>query len=498
MPAPMPASTISDIVTVISAEGRIRYQSPSVTLALGYEPPEMLDHSVFDYIEPEDRPAVLAACTAGMTYPGTTRTAEFRFRHRDGSWRWLEAVGRATRTDHGDLVGIINSRDVTERRILTEQLRQSQRMEAVGQLAGGVAHDFNNILTIMAGHCEVLRRRVPDDPTTRRSVDMIQRAVERGAGIAAQLLAFSRKQTLEPKVLDFNAVVVETGNMLSRLIGEHVRVSHDLDPDLGFIHADPSQLEQVIMNLVLNARDAMPRGGRLILETRRVDVKDGSQEWSAELGAGSWCMLAVHDTGVGMAPDTVARVFEPFFTTKAVGKGTGLGLSTVYGIVRQSGGQIAVESTPGTGSTFRVFLSRLAGSAIDTARDHDVPATPRGRGETLLFVEDEPDVRSLGRQALEASGYTVLDAGDGAEGLRIAESHPGPISLVVTDVVMPELNGRELVTRLRLTRPDIKVLYMSGYIDDSLLDDDAIENAGLLRKPFGPSALASRVHDILS
>ncbi len=488
----------SDIVTVISAEGRIRYQSPSVTLLLGYEPAEMLDHSVFDYIELEDRPAVLAACTAGMTHPGTTRTAEFRFRHRDGSWRWLEAVGRATRTDDGDLVGIINSRDVTERRILTEQLRQSQRMEAVGQLAGGVAHDFNNILTIMAGHCEVLRRRAPDDPTTRRSVDTIQRAVERGAGIAAQLLAFSRKQTLEPKVLDFNAVVVETGNMLSRLIGEHVRVSHDLDPDLGFIHADPSQLEQVIMNLVLNARDAMPRGGRLTLETRRVDVKDASQEWSAELGAGSWCMLAVHDTGVGMAPDTVARVFEPFFTTKAVGKGTGLGLSTVYGIVRQSGGQIAVESTPGTGSTFRVFLPRLAGSAIDTARDHDVPAAPRGRGETLLFVEDEPEVRSLGRQALEASGYAVLEAGDGAEGLRIAESHPGPISLVVTDVVMPELNGRELVTRLRLTRPEIKVLYMSGYIDDNVLDDDALENAGLLRKPFGPSALASRVHDILS
>jgi CheY-like chemotaxis protein len=199
-----------------------------------------------------------------------------------------------------------------------------------------------------------------------------------------------------------------------------------------------------------------------------------------------------------MAPDTVVRVFEPFFTTKAIGKGTGLGLSTVYGIVRQSGGQIGVESTPGSGSTFRVFLPRLAGSANVAAPDPDAPAAPRGRGETLLFVEDEPDVRSLGRQALEASGYTVLEAGDGAEGLRLAEGHPGPINLVVTDVVMPELNGHELVTRLRRTRPEIKVLYMSGYIDDTALDQDALENAGLLRKPFGPTTLASRVHEILS
>jgi two-component system, cell cycle sensor histidine kinase and response regulator CckA len=485
----------SDIVTVLTTDGTIRYQSPSVTRVLGYDQHELLGQRIFEYIDREDFPAVIDACTAGLSCPGTTHTAEFRFRHRDGSWKWLESVGHATRDETGELIGIVNSRDVSDRRTLAEQLRQSQRMEAIGQLAGGVAHDFNNILTIVTGHSELVLRKLASNPSVRRSVDVIWQAAERGAKLTHQLLAFSRKQLLQTKVLDLNESVKQIERMLRRLIGEHIALKSELAPDLGLVRADPGQIEQVIMNLALNARDAMPSGGRLIIETHWVDVKAGSSGLPAEVTPGEWVVLTVTDTGVGMAPETLARVFEPFFTTKDIGKGTGLGLATVYGIVKQSEGHIDVASTPGAGSRFRVFLPRLAQAALDTTEPQERRVV-RGT-ETVLLVEDERDVRTIGREILEECGYTVLEATDGADALRVANAHAGTIDIVVTDVVMPELNGPELVTHLRRTRPATKVLYISGYTEDYLAGETALDRTHLLRKPFRGSVLARTVRDML-
>jgi len=375
-----------------------------------------------------------------------------------------------------------------------DQLVQAQKMEAVGRLAGGVAHDFNNLLTVIRGRGQMLLQRLAPDDRLRRHVELIDHTAERAAGLTKQLLAFSRKQVLQPSVLDLNAIAAGTEKMLRRLIGEDIDLVTVLDPTLGRVKADPSQVEQVILNLVVNARDAMPQGGRLTIETQKVELDEAYARWHPGVRPGRYVMLAVSDTGVGMDAETQARLFEPFFTTKGPGKGTGLGLATVYGIVKQSGGNIFVYSEAGRGATFKVYLPRVDEPA-EAIEPGPLPGvTPRG-SETVLLVEDEEGLRDLAREVLEGQGYTVLEARHPGEALLMSERHEGPIHLMLTDVVMPGMSGRALADRLVPTRPPMKVLYMSGYTDDAIVHHGVLEQGvAFVEKPFTP---ARKVREVL-
>ncbi len=399
--------------------------------------------------------------------------------------------------EDGHLVRVWGTqRDVTDQRHLEEQFRQSQKMEAVGQLAGGIAHDFNNLLTAILGNTQLLLRELPPGDSKRGDVEEIRKASERAASLTRQLLAYSRRQMLQPVVLDLNVVVAEMDKLLRRLIGEHIALVTVLAPDLGRVKADPNQLEQVIVNLAVNARDAMPEGGKLTIETANVDLDEGFAQ--AHLGSvpGAYAMLAVTDTGSGMDATVRAHLFEPFFTTKEVGKGTGLGLATVYGIVKQSDGYISVYSEPGHGSSFKIYLPRIATPARAAAGPQK--GGPARGTETVLVVEDEPAVLSLSRRALEAQGYVVLAASDAAAALRVVERHGGMIHLLLTDVVMPGLSGRELADQLAGQRPGIRVLYMSGYPGDAVVQHGTLPTgSAFLQKPFSPDGLARKVRDVL-
>jgi len=387
-------------------------------------------------------------------------------------------------------------RDVTEQRHLEEQFRQSQKMEAVGQLAGGIAHDFNNLLTAILGNTQLLLRDLPPGDSKRGDVEEIRKASERAASLTRQLLAYSRRQMLQPEVLDLNVVVAEMDRMLRRLIGEHIALVTVLAPDLGRVRADPNQIEQVIVNLAVNARDAMPDGGKLMIETANLTLDESFAQ--AHLGsvAGEYALLAVTDTGTGMDATVRAHVFEPFFTTKEVGKGTGLGLATVYGIVKQSGGYISVYSEVGHGSTFKIYLPRIVATA-DAVGSVQKGGPTRGT-ETVLVVEDEPAVLQLSQRALEAQGYVVLAASDPPAALRVVERHGGTIHLLLTDVVMPTMSGAELAERLVAQRPGIRVLYMSGYPGDAVVQHGALPSgSAFLQKPFSPDGLSRKVRDVL-
>src|SRR5205809_3987276 len=394
-------------------------------------------------------------------------------------------------------VGIERKRAEEALRQSEERLRQAQKMEAVGRLAGGVAHDFNNLLTVITSYSDLLLEDLgPDDPK-RDDVGQIRQAAEGAAALTRQLLAFSRQQVLEPKVLDLKATVAATEKLLKRLIGEDVQLTTFLAPDLGVVKADPGQIEQIIINLAVNARDAMPTGGRLTIEAANVDMDETYVRGHAPAGPGRYVMLALSHTGIGMDQQTKARIFEPFFTTKEPGKGTGLGLATVYGIVKQSGGFIWVYSEPGHGTTFKIYLPQveapLEGRAVGAAPGD----LPRGT-ETILLVEDAAAVRAVTRQVLERQGYTVLEAAHGAAALQTAAGHPGPIHLLLTDVVMPVLSGRQLADQLARLRPDAKVLYASGYTDDAVVRHGVLE-AGIsyLQKPFTADSLARKVREVL-
>jgi PAS domain S-box-containing protein len=388
--------------------------------------------------------------------------------------------------------------DVTERHALEQQLRQAQKMEAIGRLAGGIAHDFNNLLMVMSGYSEFLLERLGPDPALRGPAQEISSAAQRATALTRQLLAFSRKQMLAPKLIDLNELVTENLKMLTRMIGEDLDLVMVPAPALGAIRADPGQIEQVIMNLAVNARDAMPEGGKLIIETANVIVDDTFARAHSPLTPGEYIMLGISDTGHGMDADTQARIFEPFFTTKGA-KGTGLGLSTVYGIVKQSGGYIFVDSEPSRGTSFRIYFPRVQ-SLEEGAAAQDAESLPRpGSGrETILLVEDETTVRRLARHYLETQGYTILEAEDGAAALQISGDPNQQIDLLLTDVVMPGINGRELAARISEQRPNLRILYMSGYTENVIGHDGRLDaGINLLQKPFSLPTLKERVREVL-
>jgi signal transduction histidine kinase/CheY-like chemotaxis protein len=380
-----------------------------------------------------------------------------------------------------------------------EQLRQSQKMEAVGRLAGGIAHDFNNLLTAITGYGDLLLRRLGEGSPQRREAQAISKAAQRATELTAQLLAFSRQQVLQPRVLDLREIVSEIGMMLERVIGEHIELVTEVAPEIGAVRADPGQVHQVLLNLAVNAHDAMPEGGKLTIAACNVTVTSGHATSTAGVPPGAYVMLVVKDTGCGMDEATRARMFEPFFTTKVPGKGTGLGLSTVYGIVKQSGGHITVDSAPGRGSTFHVYFPEVVGVVVEPLRrSEEEPLESTSGTETILLVEDDDSVRDLAREVLELSGYTVCQARNGLEALSVLEAGAEPIDLMVTDLVMPQLGGRDLVQRVAPAHPELRVLYLSGYADSDAQQKGLLDAGSFfLQKPFTPDALSRKVREAL-
>jgi PAS domain S-box-containing protein len=422
---------------------------------------------------------------------------EASWKRRDGRPLTVQLSVRAVRNGAGRVEYYETFvRDVTDQRRLQQQVLQSQKMEAVGRLAGGIAHDFNNLLTVITSYSDLLLEDLAPGDAKRDDLEQVRKAADGASALTRQLLAFSRQQVLEPRVVSLNAVVEALQKILRRVIGEDIELAIALAPDLGAVRADVGQLEQVLMNLAVNARDAMPTGGRLTVETANVEHDPDYARDHDAAAVRRFAMLAVSDTGCGMDEATKARIFEPFFTTKAPGKGTGLGLATVYGIVQQAGGFIWVYSEPGHGTSFKIYLPEVDATA------ERAPAAAGGRvpggTETVLLVEDAAAVRAVAKQVLERQGYTVLEAADGAAALRLAQDHRGPIHLLLTDVVMPQVSGRELAERLAHLRPDTKVLYASGYTDDSVVRHGILESGtAYLQKPFTPESLARKVREVL-
>ncbi|MBZ5513746.1 MAG: response regulator [Acidobacteriia bacterium] len=424
---------------------------------------------------------------------------EAQWRRKDGTLIPVRLSGRTVLDVHGAWQGFeVLAENVSERWHLEDQLRQAQKMEAVGRLAGGVAHDFNNLLTIVSGYSDLLLEKPEAAATMRGYLEEIKKAADRGGTLVRQLLAFSRRQVLVPRVLDLNAVVANIDRMLRRLIGENIELTTLNEPRLEPVKADPGQIEQVILNLAVNARDAMPEGGQLTLETANVDLDEDYTRSHVNVVPGRYVMLAVSDSGVGMDAETQAHLYEPFFTTKKEGQGTGLGLATVYGIVNQSGGHICVYSEPGQGTTFKVYLP--AAPRMETAAAESTPTRrclPCG-SETILLVEDEEGVRTLADRILRLRGYKVIAAANPTEASQLCERHEGPIHLLLTDVIMPTMSGRRLAEHLSLMRPELRVLYMSGYTDRAVVPRGILEEgAPFLQKPFTPESLARKIREVL-
>src|SRR5438128_18087 len=488
----------SDALILLDSQGRVTYVSASSQRHLGWTAADMLGRSIFDFLHSDDRELAGARMADAVQRPGATITQELRFQHADGTWHHMECVGvnRLNEPSVGAIV--INARDVTERRRLEDQLRQAQKMEAVGRLAGGVAHDFNNLLTAILGYCNLMLDEIPAEDPLRQDLEEIRQAGDRAAALTRQLLAFSRRQMLQPQIIDLNTLVRQMEKMLRRLIGEDIELVTPLGPDLKQVKVDPASIEQVLVNLAVNARDAMPLGGRLTIETAMVDLDDAYAETHVTVTPGRYVMFAVSDTGQGMDAATRARIFEPFFTTKEQGKGIGLGLATVYGIVKQSGGYIWVYSEIGHGSVFKVYLPPVdSPSAAHSVTREDVAGRKKFGWETVLLVEDEDAVRVLAREVLRRNGYVVLEARHGIDALRIAERHPDDIHLMITDLVMPHMGGGELAKRLSAARPGMKVLFMSGYTDHEVMHRDLTPGAAFVQKPFTPEVFARKVRHVL-
>lgn len=420
------------------------------------------------------------------------------WKHRNKEGRVFEVEVTSHQLDYGGRPAkLVVSQDIGDRHHLEQQLRQAQKMEAVGRLAGGIAHDFNNLLMVIKGHAELLLNTLPPGDRVSKKISQIDRAADRAATLTKQLLAFSRKQVIQPRLMNLNLVVEELGKLLPRLIGEDIELQIRCSHDLGTIRADASQIEQIIMNLVVNSRDAMPNGGRLVIETCNADLDRGYNSTHAIVHPGLYVLLAVSDTGIGMTAETQAHIFEPFFTTKEPGKGTGLGLATVYGVVKQSGGFIWVYSEVGKGTSFKIYLPRVDQPADKLNLHAPFSDAPRGT-ETILLAEDEQDVRDVAREFLESGGYTVIQAQNGDEALRLAASHSGRIDLLVTDMVMPGMPGQELAGRLQRQNPRLRVIYMSGYSERAAVETmQSAPSLRLLSKPFSRGSMLRTVREAL-
>jgi len=478
------------------AAGNLQSANPALVAMLGYaSASELIGRSL---------PTLYADSQQWFTAADYFRSSQ-RFTGLNAAWIRKDSntiivrlSGRTIHDDNHTTFFELFAEDVTERRALEQQLRQAQKMEAVGRLAGGIAHDFNNLLMVISGYCEFLLERIGPDPSVRGPAQEIAKAAKRATSLTVQLLAFSRKQMLAPKLLDLNAVVTENLKLLTRLIGEDIDLVMIPGGDLDLVRADPGQIEQVIMNLAVNARDAMPHGGSLVIETGNVSLDEHYARRHAGVEPGDYVMIAVSDTGMGMDTETQTHIFEPFFTTKGT-KGTGLGLSTVYGIVKQSGGYISVSSEPNKGATFKMYLPRVSAAGETLAPQPPATVGEFAQGqETILLVEDESTVRELTQQYLQAQGYTVFEAADPNTALQISKAHSGPIHLLLTDVIMPGMNGRELAQRITASRGETRVLYMSGYSENTIAHNGTLDaGINLLQKPFTLPALRARVRQVL-
>ena len=456
----------------------------------GWSRDEFLEMRITQIRPHEEVDALLRGIRGGDVGSHVPKT--WRHRLRDGTIIDVEiSAGRIVW--QGRDAALVVSRDVTERRRMEERLAESEKLEAIGRLAGGVAHDFNNLLTVISGYAEVLR----GDVGTHEAVDQIERAADQAASLTRQLLAFSRRQVLNPQPVDVNEIVRDMQPMLERIIGDDVQVAVHLADGIASVEADRSQIERIVLNLAANARDAMPRGGRLTFETSLVELDDDYQATHGDVSPGPHVLLAISDTGVGMSDEVRRHLFEPFFTTKGAGEGTGLGLATVFGVVRQSGGAIYVYSEEGRGTTFKIYLPVAADAARPLDGDSPPPSAARG-DETIVVVEDDQGVRELVQLMLRGHGYEVLTAADGETAARLCAEHPGGVDLLLTDVVMPELNGRVLAERLEAMFPALRVLFMSGYSDEAVVRHGIIRpNTAFIEKPFSESGLARKVREVL-
>jgi PAS domain S-box-containing protein len=482
-------------IAEVGAEGRWHYVSPQIQSILGFSQAEWTSEPVqwLSRVHSEDQEVALAAEKRFQT-DGLYK-AEYRMFARDGRVLWFR--DEAVLLDAPDskvplMQGVLY--DITEHKRLEEQFRQAQKMEAVGQLAGGVAHDFNNLLMLIQAHNERIQSRVsPGDPGHADALE-IQKAVIRAAALTGQLLAFSRKQLLQPKVMDLEPVLAEVGRMLSRLLEENIQLRIETDQNLATVKIDQGQIEQALLNLAVNARDAMPQGGTLIISARNLSVEK-SEVWSdGSLPPGEYVKLTVSDTGCGMSADVQAHIFEPFFTTKPPDKGTGLGLSMVYGVIKQSGGSILVSSKVGRGSSFEIYIPRVEGVASSSQETTFFSGLAKGT-ETILLVEDQAGIREVLSEALQRAGYTILQAADGQEALSLVKDYQSPIHLVITDLMMPNMGGRELVSIVAQLRPDIRTLYISGYAELFLPHPESSDP--ILQKPFSLTTLTVQVRKIL-
>jgi two-component system cell cycle sensor histidine kinase/response regulator CckA len=481
-----------DVTAILSADSVVSYVSPSVERILGYAPDELIGATSFDFVHPDDAGVLRAVFEQATLDPGAVQPNEFRARHKDGTWRVMEAIGLNLIADPAVHGMVVTARDVTARRAMEERLRQTDRLEAVGELAGGVAHDFNNVLLVIRGYSSVLRSTL-EDPQQIADVDEIARAADRAADLTRQLLAFGRRQVLQPRRLSLAEVISGTEPLLRGTIPESIEVRLELDDGVAPVVADPSQMEHVLVNLVVNARDAMSGHGTITVSLGARDLNGAEDGISPPLHAGRYVVLTVSDTGAGIADDVLPHIFEPFFTTKEDGVGRGLGLSTVYGIVAQSGGGVEVRSDAG-GVAFTAYLPEATGSTEDERR-HDAASASLARGsERVLLVEDEDPVRELVLRVLESAGYEVLAARLPSEAERLLEE-AGHLDLLLTDVVMPEMSGYELVGRVRERRPEMRALFMSGYAHR--VSGEAIAEGKLLKKPFSPEQLARAVRTAL-
>jgi two-component system, cell cycle sensor histidine kinase and response regulator CckA len=489
--------TAAEGVWLLDADAVTSYVNERMASMLGYTTAEMLGQHLFDFLREDLRES--AADRIARHRTGQGDQFEPALRRKDGSEVSVFISSNPVFGTQGEYLGVLAMvTDMTERRLLEDQLRHAQKMDSIGRFAGSIAHDFNNLLGVIMGYSDAALRRVSDPEAVRLKLEGIQKAADRAAALTRQILAFSRRQVLVPRLLDLGTVVDDLNGMLHRLIGEDIELMAVVQPGLGRVRADPGQIEQVIINLAANARDAMPDGGRLVMELRNAEVDERRAAEHARLAPGSYVVLEVRDTGVGIPPELLERIFEPFFTTKEPGKGTGLGLATVYGIVEQSGGSITVGSEVGRGTTFTIYVPRVPVSARPRRdRDDDVDVSPRGT-ETVLFVEDDDVMRTVAEETLTAFGYRVITAAGPYEALEIYRKLGDRPPMLVTDLVMPGMNGRELADRLVGEQPDLRVLLISGYSSDDLMRQQvAEEGRAFLQKPFTPVALARKIRELL-